>query len=495
MKQFLLLLLLAPLFTFGQWTQIGSEIDGVAADDQSGLSVSVSGDGSIVAIGSPQKFASSNPGHVRVFNNSGGVWSQRGLTINGEGSGDQFGFPVSISSDGSVLAVGAAYNDGNGTDSGHVRVFEWTGSAWSQIGPDIDGELFEDQSGTSISLSGDGNTLAIGAIYNDGETVSNVGHVRVFARSGNIWTKVGLDLDGDATWDSFGGSVSLNNDGSVLAIGGLTNDTNGSNSGHVRVFAWTGSAWSQVGSDILGESVDDYTGRSVSLNSDGTVLAIGADGDDTNGSNAGYVRVFEWNGSSWTQVGLNINGEAAGDLSGTSISLSSDGSILAIGALSNDGNGNNSGHARVYENLAGTWTQVSLDIDGEAAVDKLGISVSLSSNGSVLAIGAHGNDNNGTDSGHVRVFNNALLSVTSNSFGPQFRAQPNPSFGTTNIELGSLYQEVKVSIFDLLGKAVMNKTYNNTNKIILDTQQFTTGVYVVKVESNTNRASLKLVIK
>ena len=52
-----------------------------------------------------------------------------------------------------------------------------------------------------------------------------------------------------------------------------------------------------------------------------------------------------------------------------------------------------------------------------------------------------------------------------------------------------------MSIFDLLGKAVMNKTYNNTNKIILDTQQFTTGVYVVKVESNTNRASLKLVIK
>ena len=87
------------------------------------------------------------------------------------------------------------------------------------------------------------------------------------------------------------------------------------------------------------------------------------------------------------------------------------------------------------------------------------------------------------------------MSVTNNSFGPQFKAHPNPSFGNTNIELGDSYQEVEVSIFDLLGKEIMRKTYNNTNKIKLDTQKFTTGVYIVKVQANTNKASLKLVVK
>jgi hypothetical protein len=72
----------------------------------------------------------------------------------------------------------------------------------------------------------------------------------------------------------------------------------------------------------------------------------------------------------------------------TSVSLSADGSILAIGAYLNDGNGSNSGHVRVYQNVAGTWTQIGVDINGEAASDYSGISVSLSADGSILAIGA-----------------------------------------------------------------------------------------------------------
>jgi hypothetical protein len=87
------------------------------------------------------------------------------------------------------------------------------------------------------------------------------------------------------------------------------------------------------------------------------------------------------------------------------------------------------------------------------------------------------------------------LSINTNDFGLQFKAYPNPSNGSTNIVLGSIYQSVNISIFDLLGKEMMRKTYNNTNKIKLDTQQLTTGVYVIKIEANTKKASLKLVVK
>ena len=102
--------------------------------------------------------------------------------------------------------------------------------------------------------------------------------------------------------------------------------------------------------------------------------------------------------SYFSQIGGDIDGEAAGDYSGTSVSLSGDGTILAIGAPYNDGNGDDSGHVRVYQNVSGTWTQIGDDIDGEANNDQSGSSVSLSSDGSIVAIGAQRNDGNGDNS-------------------------------------------------------------------------------------------------
>jgi hypothetical protein len=196
----------------------------------------------------------------------------------------------------------------------------------------------------------------------------------------------------------------LSSDGSILAIGAYANDGNGSGSGHVRVYSWNGSSWIQQGSDINGEAAGDFSGASVSLSSDGSILAIGAYYNDDNGSDSGHVRVYSWNGSSWIQRGSDIDGEAADDLSGYSVSLSSDGSILAIGAIYNDGIGSGSGHVRVYSWNGSSWIQRGSDINGEAAGDYSGHSVSLSSDGSILAIGAYTNDGNGSDSGHVRVY-------------------------------------------------------------------------------------------
>ena len=86
-------------------------------------------------------------------------------------------------------------------------------------------------------------------------------------------------------------------------------------------------------------------------------------------------------------------------MSGRSVSMSSDGTIVAIGAYYNDGNGSNAGHVRVYQYSSGSWSQLGSDIDGEAADDYSGHSVSMSSDGTILAIGAHENDGNGTNAG------------------------------------------------------------------------------------------------
>jgi len=284
-------------------------------------------------------------------------------------------------------------------------VINTNAQTWTQQGADIDGEAADDRSGNSVSLSSDGSTVAIGAIYNDGNG-SNAGHVRIYKDSSGTWTQQGSDIDGEAAVNYFGNSVSLSSDGSTVAIGARFNDGNGTYAGHVRIYKDSSGTWTQQGGDIDGEAAGDQSGGSVSLSSDGSTVAIGARFNDGNGSDAGHVRIYKNISGTWTQQGSDIDGEAADDWSGGSVSLSSDGSTVAIGAELNDGNGSNAGHVRIYKNVNGTWTQQGSDIDGEAAVDYSGNSVSLSSDGSTVAIGAYDNDGNGSRAGHVRIYKN-----------------------------------------------------------------------------------------
>ncbi len=387
------------------WTQLGSDIDGEAAGDQSGRSVSLSADGTRMAIGANDN--GSGSGHVRVYGYDGTSWTQLGSDIDGEAVGDQSGRSVSISADGNRVAIGAIINGGNGTNAGHVRVFEFDGFNWNQLGPDIDGESAGDLSGFSVSLSADGKRMAVGAIKNGGNGV-NSGHVRVYEYNDTTssWSQLGADIDGESADDQSGFSVSLNELGNRMAVGAIVNAGNGPASGHVRVYQFdvTTSSWTQLGTDIDGEAAGDLSGYWVSLSADGNRMANGAIVNAGNGPESGHVRVFEYDGLNWSQLGSDIDGEAAGDLSGFSVSLSGDGNRMAIGAYNNDGNGTDSGHVRVYDYDGLNWNQLGTDIDGEAAGDLSGWSVSLSADGNRMAIGANNNDGNGTDSGHVRVF-------------------------------------------------------------------------------------------
>jgi hypothetical protein len=402
MKKLLLVLLALPLIGFGQsWPQIGSDINGEAADDESGASVSLSADGTTLAIGAPNNDGNgSNSGHVRVYKNVAGTWSQIGSDINGEATLDYSGSSVSLSADGATLAIGATGNNG-GTGTGHVRVYQNVGGTWSQIGSDIDGEAAGDNSGGSVSLSADGSTVAIGAFENGDSS----GHVRVYQNVGGSWSQIGNDIDGEDSGDWSGWSVTLSANGNTVAIGapghfGGKGNWKASFTGYVRVYQNMGGSWSQIGNDINGETTGHASGVSVSLSSDGNTVAIGDHVNSGNGLYAGHVRVYRNVAGSWSQIGSDIDGTTNMGI-GWSVSLSADGATLAIGSPFNDGF---TGHVRVYQNVAGNWSQIGNDIDGEAAGDFCGGSISISSDGTTLAIGATGNAGNGTESGHVRVY-------------------------------------------------------------------------------------------
>ena len=386
------------------WQQLGADINGEDAYDLSGWCVSLSADGNIVAIGAPNNGGSElDAGHVRIFQYDGSIWQQRGADIDGEAVGDTFGRSVSLSSDGSIVAIGADGSDGNGDDSGHVRIYQYINSSWQQLGTDIDGEASDDYSGSSVSLSADGSVVAIGAPRNDGNG-DDSGHVRIYQYDGSSWQQLGADIDGEASGDLSGSSVSLSADGSTVAIGAPRNDGNGAESGHVRIYQYDGSSWQQLGADIDGEALGDLSGSSVSLSADGSTVAIGAHDGGT--SYSGYVSIYQYNDSSWQQLGADIDGEAEVDQSGWSVSISRDGTMVAIGAPNNDGNesaGSRAGHVRIYRYDGNSWYQLGADIDGEA-LSNSGWSVSLSTDGNAVAIGAPANYGNEDGATRVRVY-------------------------------------------------------------------------------------------
>ena len=391
------LALLVLAFAGPAWSQIqlGSDIDGEAAGDYSGISVALSSNGTRVAIGAPNNDA----GQARIYDWNGTAWTQLGADIDGEASGDFLGRSVALSSDGTRVAIGAP---GNGDNAGQVRIYDWNGTAWVQLGSDIDGEAVDDESGHSVSLSSDGTRVAIGARSSN----TFAGHVRIYDWNGTAWTQLGADIDGE-DYESSGQSVSLSSDGMRVAIGAVQgNET----SGIVRVYEYSGNAWAKLGGDIVGEAVGDNSGYSVALSSDGTRVAIGAVGSDGNGTGAGQVRIYDWNGTAWTQLGADIDGEASYDNSGNSVALSSNGTRVAIGAAYNNGNGNSAGQVRIYDWNGTAWVQLGSDIDGEASGDYSGHSVALSSDGMRVAIGAPDNDGNGNNAGQVRVYRFASVS-------------------------------------------------------------------------------------
>ena len=402
-----LIILLTPFFLKAQtnFVQLGGDIDGEAAGDFSSFkSMALNSDGDRVAIGAyANDGGGSDRGHVRVYEYSSSSWSQLGSDIDGEANSDVSGSAVSLNSDGDRVAIGAYDNDGSGDKAGHVRVYEYSSGSWSQLGGDIDGEASQDYSGSAVSLNSNGDRVAIGAKWNDGGG-NKSGHVRIYEYSSGAWNKLGSDIDGEAANDYSGYSVSLDSDGNRVAIGAIENDGSGDKAGHVRVYEYSSGAWNKLGSDIDGEAANDYFGYSVSLDFDGDRVAIGAYANDGGGNNAGHVRLYEYSSGSWTQLGSDIDGEAANDYSGYSVSLASDGNRVAIGGRLNDGGGNNAGHVRLYEYSSGAWNKLGSDIDGEAANDVSGGAVSLNSDGDRVAIGADSNDGGGENAGHVRVF-------------------------------------------------------------------------------------------
>uniref|UniRef100_A0A7S1UM71 Uncharacterized protein n=1 Tax=Grammatophora oceanica TaxID=210454 RepID=A0A7S1UM71_9STRA len=159
--------------------------------------------------------------------------------------------------------------------------------------------------------------------------------------------------------------------------------------------------WAQMGDDIFGESPGDQQGTAVALSDDGSILAIGAWTNNGTGFESGHVRVYQWiENRRWVQRGQEIDGAAAGDRFGRSAALAADGNTLAVGGTQNT----ESGYVQIYrwDPDTSTWIQQGQTISGDNPTGEFGLSVTLSKDGMMVASGDPFYDDpntNGTRSG------------------------------------------------------------------------------------------------
>jgi hypothetical protein len=474
--EFIMFLLLANCFVaFGQ-TQLGQNIDVPDTFFAMASSVSSSADGNRVAVGG---YGKSDYG-IKVYDYDGTNWIQVGNNLNTQYPNNNASYQVSLSADGNRIAVGSVISPL--PDFGHVKIYEYDGVDWVQLGNTISGELNGDLFGLVISLSTNGDRLAVGAKFNNNST----GHARVFEYDGTNWMQLGEDIDGYNSGDYFGTSVSLSPDGHRLGVG--ANQYCGSSvcSGLMRIFEYDGSNWIQIGLDLEGGNTNDGFGVSVSFSFDGNRVAIGAFG------NLGYVRVFDYDGANWIQAGADIIGNNVGDRFGRMVSLSNDGSRLAIGAPLTVNNQTGPGYAKIYEYNSSDWYQLGMQIDGDAIGDEFGRDISLSQDGGTVVIGAlqYIYQQSGTESGYAKVYDisNLVLSIEDLKIN-KFIIYPNPA--TETIQINPIEYIKELSIFDSLGRLVL-RSFDIQETIDISSLQ--RGVYYVNlIDKNKKMSTIKLI--
>jgi len=372
-----------------------------AANDKYGVAVSISPDGSLFVVGSV--YDDNESGSIYVYRFDGSNWIESKLTASDRFQMDHFGVDVTISSDNNTICAGAIYEDAKGVNSGSIYIYKWDGSDWNETKLAASDGSGYDYFGRSIATSSDGNTLVVGAYYDDvGGTES--GSIYVYKWDGSTWGETKLAASDGSTNEYFGQVVAMSSDENIVFTGVPGDSDLGSNSGSVYIYRWDGSDWNESKLTASDGAPDDRFGGRISISSDGNTLVAGSIYDDDNGVDSGSIYVFKWDGSNWSETKITASDGAADDWQSYNVSISPEADVIVAGAVHDDDSGEESGSIYFYKWDGSNWSETKIIASDGAADDFLGFSVSVSSNGSSIISGSIQDDDEGGNSGSAYLF-------------------------------------------------------------------------------------------
>ena len=369
------------------WRQVGSTVNDsaehAASTSSFGMALDCSDDGTRIIVGAyVADVGGSNRGQAFVFDWNGSGWVRVGNILQGTQDGEYLGYAVAISGDGNYIAVGSPfYDDSSLSDSGRYTVMYLNGSTWTLL-PDSGsltstlqnyflGTSDNERTGWSLSLSHDGKTIAAGYRGNVSGAGSDAGQIRVHTYANGAWTQKGQNLNGLESGDRLGGSVKITPDGNHLIAGAYYGSVSA-----VYVYDYNSTSSQWVKRTTLTHPTSPSTnthfyGSGIAISDDGNTVAVGASGDDTDGTNYGRVYVYTWSGSAWTLVSTLVSPLQGTDNEyfGTAVDLSGDGTRLVVAAAYEN---NQQGYAFTYEYTGGMWQLRDHTTSGSAGVSTNG---------------------------------------------------------------------------------------------------------------------------
>ena len=293
-----------------------------------------------------------------------------------------------MSLDGNTIAVGAP---GDNSNAGAVWIFTRAGSSWSQQGDKLvgTGAAGAAQQGTSVALSGDGNTVATGGISDDFYN----GAAWAFVRTDGVWAQQGAKMvsSGAIGRARQGASVALSADGNTMIVGAYQDDNR---KGAVWIYTRTDCEWMQAGAKLVGTggTAQAWQGYSVALSANGNTAIVGASADNIL---IGATWIFTRSGGSWTQQGNRLVGVHSTNTArqGSSVALSADGNTAITGGLNDD---SGKGAMWVFTRNGSTWLQQGSKLKGTNAIGaaRQGTAVAVNAIGTTALIGGPADNGN-----------------------------------------------------------------------------------------------------
>lgn len=468
------------------WQIRNAPIIGESPGSGFGSSVSLSSDGlTLAASGTSNSEAGANTGYTQVFTWNGASWVQKGTDIDGINAGEMSGVDIALSGDGNTVVIGIPYGDGSWESIGKIRIYQWNGIDWVLKGSEINGDPNDENFGNSVAINYDGSTISA-CTPRSHVAAPYAGVARVYYWDDNQWVQKGASFLGSEQGDEYGLDMEMDASGNRVII-----SSNKDGNGQVFVYQWQDTSWVQVG-QTLGPPSSVYNfGWSVDISATGQSIVVGAIQNISQPLLAGKTFVFDLNANNWVQRGNAITGEDAQDKSGYCVSISDYGDLVAIGSPENDDAATNAGSVRVFRWTGNTWSIQGLNIDGEQEENMCGLTVSLSGDGTVVAVSSSGNDTGGSGAGYVRVFEaqNAGVPEWENS---GFSLSPNPAKEFVTLETKEKTGVVSVSVHTISGKRMSVYTFSDFTEVNVPLP-FDAGTYFITVETAESRYTTKIV--